>query len=227
MIRRRAAWPSEFQTQVDDLVREANLHEVRDQINEIRNFDIRGQSRARSTRMAHPPTFEETPSTRTPRRPTRRPRWRPYGEVQTIAPPDAASDAATAWQAASPAPSPAGRRARLHSAPGGACRRRRHPPSSRRMSCARRGAAGAADPRSLTGSAVGPADVNTAPEDDPINDKPMPLLDHLIELRRRLLWSIAAFVIAFFVCYYFSGRSTCSWPSRWRRSCASAANSRS
>ena len=41
-------------------------------------------------------------------------------------------------------------------------------------------------------------------EDDPIDDKPMPLLEHLIELRRRLIWSMAAFLIAFFVCYYFS-----------------------
>ena len=42
------------------------------------------------------------------------------------------------------------------------------------------------------------------PEDDPINDKPMPLLDHLIELRRRLMWSMGAFLICFAVCYYFS-----------------------
>jgi sec-independent protein translocase protein TatC len=42
--------------------------------------------------------------------------------------------------------------------------------------------------------------------DDPINDKPMPLLDHLVELRRRLMWSIGAFFIAFFVCYFFSNR---------------------
>ncbi len=34
----------------------------------------------------------------------------------------------------------------------------------------------------------------------------MPLLEHLIELRRRLLWSAAAFLLAFFVCYRFSGR---------------------
>ncbi len=44
------------------------------------------------------------------------------------------------------------------------------------------------------------------PIEDVINDKPMPLLEHLIELRRRLLWSAAAFLIAFFVCYHFSGR---------------------
>jgi sec-independent protein translocase protein TatC len=43
-------------------------------------------------------------------------------------------------------------------------------------------------------------------EEDPINDKPMPLLDHLIELRTRLLWSIVAFVICFAVSYYFAGR---------------------
>ena len=42
------------------------------------------------------------------------------------------------------------------------------------------------------------------PEDDPIDDKPMPLLDHLIELRRRLLWSMGAFILCFALCYYFS-----------------------
>jgi sec-independent protein translocase protein TatC len=41
-------------------------------------------------------------------------------------------------------------------------------------------------------------------EDDPINDKPMPLLDHLIELRRRLMWSAGTFLLCFFVAYYFS-----------------------
>ena len=40
--------------------------------------------------------------------------------------------------------------------------------------------------------------------DDSIDDKPMPLLDHLMELRTRLLWSVGAFAIAFAVCYYFS-----------------------
>lgn len=44
----------------------------------------------------------------------------------------------------------------------------------------------------------------TAEDDDPIDDKPMPLIDHLMELRRRLLWSVIAFGLAFAVCYYFS-----------------------
>jgi len=41
---------------------------------------------------------------------------------------------------------------------------------------------------------------------DPIDDKPMPLLDHLLELRTRLMWSIVAFFVAFLVCYYFSAQ---------------------
>lgn len=36
------------------------------------------------------------------------------------------------------------------------------------------------------------------------DDKAMPLLDHLIELRRRLLWSLVTFVIAFFFCYHYA-----------------------
>jgi sec-independent protein translocase protein TatC len=47
------------------------------------------------------------------------------------------------------------------------------------------------------------SDTNT---DDTIDDKPMPLLDHLLELRKRLMWSIVAFFIAFGVCYYFSSQ---------------------
>ena len=42
------------------------------------------------------------------------------------------------------------------------------------------------------------------PTEDVIDDKPMPLLDHLVELRTRLMWSMGAFVIAFIACYYFS-----------------------
>jgi sec-independent protein translocase protein TatC len=42
-------------------------------------------------------------------------------------------------------------------------------------------------------------------EDDIIDDKPMPLLEHLVELRRRLIWSAAAFVVCFMIAYYFAG----------------------
>lgn len=37
-----------------------------------------------------------------------------------------------------------------------------------------------------------------------IDDTQAPLLDHLIELRRRLLWSLAALVVAFAGCLYFA-----------------------
>ncbi|OAN44045.1 preprotein translocase subunit TatC [Paramagnetospirillum marisnigri] len=36
------------------------------------------------------------------------------------------------------------------------------------------------------------------------DDKTMPLLEHLIELRQRLIWSAVSFVVAFGLCYYFS-----------------------
>ncbi|TXH36141.1 MAG: twin-arginine translocase subunit TatC [Rhodospirillaceae bacterium] len=35
-------------------------------------------------------------------------------------------------------------------------------------------------------------------------DKKMPLLAHLVELRARLLWSVAGFILAFLVCFYFA-----------------------
>jgi sec-independent protein translocase protein TatC len=42
------------------------------------------------------------------------------------------------------------------------------------------------------------------PAPDHIDDKPMPLLEHLVELRTRLLWSALAFFAAFALCYVFS-----------------------
>ncbi|OWV73655.1 preprotein translocase subunit TatC [Rhizobium sp. R339] len=37
-----------------------------------------------------------------------------------------------------------------------------------------------------------------------IEDKPQPLIEHLMELRTRLMWSIGAFFIAFIVCFFFA-----------------------
>ena len=41
-------------------------------------------------------------------------------------------------------------------------------------------------------------------EPDELDDSRAPLLDHLIELRRRLLWSLASLAICFVVCLYFA-----------------------
>ena len=35
-------------------------------------------------------------------------------------------------------------------------------------------------------------------------DEAMPLAGHLVELRNRLMWAIAAFVLAFGICFYFA-----------------------
>lgn len=40
--------------------------------------------------------------------------------------------------------------------------------------------------------------------DDGLSDQKMPLMAHLIELRNRLVYSVAALFVAFIVCYYFA-----------------------
>ena len=35
-------------------------------------------------------------------------------------------------------------------------------------------------------------------------DAKMPLLDHLVELRRRLMYSVGGFLVCFFISYYFA-----------------------
>jgi sec-independent protein translocase protein TatC len=43
-------------------------------------------------------------------------------------------------------------------------------------------------------------------EKDEIEKSSAPLMEHLIELRRRLIWSIGGFFVAFLVCFYFAKR---------------------
>ena len=43
MIKKARRMAGEFQTHVDEMLREADIAEVRNQINEIRNFDIKGE----------------------------------------------------------------------------------------------------------------------------------------------------------------------------------------
>jgi sec-independent protein translocase protein TatC len=45
---------------------------------------------------------------------------------------------------------------------------------------------------------------DTAKPEDEVEASRMPLLDHLIELRNRLMWAIGAIFIAFGVCYFFA-----------------------
>jgi sec-independent protein translocase protein TatC len=40
---------------------------------------------------------------------------------------------------------------------------------------------------------------------DELDDSRAPLMEHLVELRRRLIWSFAALGVAFAVCFYFAG----------------------
>ena len=43
MVKKARRMAAEFQTHVDEMVREANLHEVRDHINDLRSMDIKGK----------------------------------------------------------------------------------------------------------------------------------------------------------------------------------------
>lgn len=43
-----------------------------------------------------------------------------------------------------------------------------------------------------------------AKDDDVIDSSKMPLLEHLIELRQRLLWSVVAILVLFVACFYFA-----------------------
>ncbi len=51
-----------------------------------------------------------------------------------------------------------------------------------------------------------PFDDDNGPDihDDGLSDARMPLMEHLIELRNRLVYSVATLLIAFVVCYYFA-----------------------
>jgi sec-independent protein translocase protein TatC len=45
---------------------------------------------------------------------------------------------------------------------------------------------------------------NPSVTDQPEDDRKMPLLDHLIELRKRLLWSVVALILLFLAFFYFA-----------------------
>ncbi len=44
----------------------------------------------------------------------------------------------------------------------------------------------------------------TSTDQDEIDKSSAPLIEHLIELRRRLIWSIGGFFVAFLVCFFFA-----------------------
>ncbi|WP_337266822.1 twin-arginine translocase subunit TatC [Oryzifoliimicrobium ureilyticus] len=48
-------------------------------------------------------------------------------------------------------------------------------------------------------------------------DKPQPLIEHLMELRTRLIWSIAAFFAAFIICFFFAKQifNVLVYPYKW------------
>lgn len=58
-------------------------------------------------------------------------------------------------------------------------------------------------------------------EDDEIEKSSAPLMEHLIELRTRLIWSLGGFFVAFLVCFFFAKQlfnllvQPFQWASGW------------
>ena len=233
MVKKARRMAGEFQTHVDEMVREANLHEVRDQFNELRRMDIKGQIlKAVDSDGSIRKTLHENPVDFTPPPPlvsrcttARRADGRPSADARETPSPSGMHDHHRA-------PPPA---TTLAAVPGvgvplARCRRRAvptQPPAVPPAASARAATPPAFIPpvgrgvarrarlitRSpmITAAKAWMARANRAktprrrtrrggcatPDDDPIDDKPMPLLDHLIELRRRLLWSMVTFLVCF------------------------------
>jgi len=62
MIKKARRMAGEFQGHVDEMVREANLHEVRDQITQLRNFDLKSEiTKAVDSDGSIRATFAENP----------------------------------------------------------------------------------------------------------------------------------------------------------------------
>jgi len=56
-----------------------------------------------------------------------------------------------------------------------------------------------------------------APDEDEIEASRAPLMEHLIELRRRLMWAIAAILLAFVICFALATHiyNILIWPYEW------------
>ena len=66
MVKKARRMAGEFQGHVDEMVREANLHEVRDQITQLRNFDIKAEiTKAVDSDGSIRSTFADNPLTPT------------------------------------------------------------------------------------------------------------------------------------------------------------------
>jgi sec-independent protein translocase protein TatC len=63
-------------------------------------------------------------------------------------------------------------------------------------------------------------------DQDEIDKSSAPLIEHLIELRRRLIWSIGGFFIAFLVCFFFAKQlfNLLVIPFKWATAWAGLAN---
>jgi len=89
-VRRARRMAGEFQTHVDDMVRDANLGEVRNQINEIRNFDVKGAlekelDKDGTIRSAFDDPFSNKPQPLVPAEPSATPAELPAPEEQPVA----------------------------------------------------------------------------------------------------------------------------------------------
>ena len=134
-----------------------------------------------SQRSLRPPMARQA---RRKRRKSRPPRWLPQSRRREIG--------RTKAKAPRPAPAPEAKTAAVKTAAAKPAKADARPsrPLRRRKSQSRAGQAKTGTSRQVS-----------EPEDE-VEKSSAPLIEHLIELRRRLIWSIGGFFVAFLVCFF-------------------------
>ena len=192
----------EFQSSVEQMIREAELDEMRQELKKATEFDLE-----KEFNKTIDPTGELAESIKPPDMPDYLPTRR-----RRLPSPCCRAIGSTGRRAASRhCRSPRALDALAEPQPAAAEPARAEPAQAHRPQAE-------PAPRRRAAETVAIARWLTDDKEDELEDGRMPLLEHLVELRNRLMWAVGAVIVAFLVCYQFKETSTLSWRTRWPRS---------